>query len=74
MPRGRSAFLKLDNMADLYIQNFSCIDDAHLRLTRMTVLIGPQASGKSVISKLMYFFYDILSRQIGLHPVWMTPA
>jgi hypothetical protein len=29
----------------------------------LTVLIGPQASGKSVISKLVYFFNDILTEQ-----------
>lgn len=50
-------------MASLTIRNFSCVDEAHLQLSQLTVLIGPQASGKSVISKLIYFFYDILNRQ-----------
>ncbi|MEZ2145937.1 AAA family ATPase [Bradyrhizobium sp. DN5] len=50
-------------MASLKIRNFSCVDEAHLELAQLTVLIGPQASGKSVISKLIYFFQDILSRQ-----------
>lgn len=36
---------------------------ADLKLARITALIGPQASGKSVISKLVYFFYEVLSSQ-----------
>ena len=43
-------------MAELLIENFSCIDEAKINLARVTILIGPQASGKSVISKLVYFF------------------
>ncbi|TPL79018.1 ATP-binding protein [Mesorhizobium sp. B2-3-14] len=43
-------------MVTLTISNFSCIDSAEVTLAPMTVLIGPQASGKSVISKLIYFF------------------
>lgn len=50
-------------MATLTIEDFSCVDEAEIHLARLTVLIGPQASGKSVISKLIYFFYDILNRQ-----------
>jgi hypothetical protein len=50
-------------MATLSIKQFSCVDEAELDLSQLTVLIGPQATGKSVISKLIYFFYDILNRQ-----------
>jgi len=46
-------------MPELSITNFSCIKKARLELKQVTVLIGPQASGKSVISKLFYFFSDI---------------
>ena len=52
-------------MSCLSIRNFSCIDEASLTLSHLTVLIGPQASGKSVISKLMYFFYDSLLDMVG---------
>ncbi len=48
-------------MARLIIKNFSCIDDADVTLAPLTILIGPQASGKSVISKLVYFFYNEIS-------------
>lgn len=50
-------------MAVLRVSQFACIDDAELEIGPLTVLIGPQASGKSVISKLTLFFYDIVSRQ-----------
>ena len=47
-------------MAVLRVKNFSCIDTAELTVSQMTILIGPQASGKSVLSKLVYFFYNIV--------------
>src|SRR6267378_92901 len=46
-------------MTKLTVQDFSCIKEAALDITNITLLIGPQASGKSVISKLIYFFYEI---------------
>lgn len=42
-------------MAHLTISNFSCIRSASVDLAPLTILIGPQASGKSIISKLIYF-------------------
>lgn len=50
-------------MPSLVVKNFSCVDDAELDLSKLTILIGPQASGKSVISKLVYFFYDIIAKE-----------
>src|SRR4051812_11828532 len=50
-------------MANLSISCFSCIDKADIEVGDFTVVVGPQASGKSIISKLGYFFYDILSQQ-----------
>lgn len=46
-------------MPEITITNFSCIRNAHLPLRRLNVIIGPQGSGKSVTTKLMYFFADI---------------
>jgi hypothetical protein len=45
-------------MAYIRITNFSCIEQADVELKPLTLLIGPQASGKSVISKLIHFFYQ----------------
>lgn len=50
-------------MAVLTVKNFSCVNQANIKLAKITVLIGPQASGKSVLSKLVYFFYEILEHQ-----------
>lgn len=46
-------------MHSIHVKNFSCLRDANLQLSRLTVLIGPQASGKSLLSKLVYFFNKI---------------
>ncbi|MGO7156463.1 AAA family ATPase [Rhizobium leguminosarum] len=48
-------------MQKLSVTNFSCIKFAELETAGLTILIGPQASGKSVISKLLYFFNDIFN-------------
>lgn len=47
-------------MPKLTIKNFACIDDATLLLKDTTIIIGPQASGKSLICKLNYFFNELL--------------
>ena len=39
----------------LTVENFSVIKDAKLEFGKITVLIGPQASGKSLLCKLAYF-------------------
>ncbi|MCW5654143.1 ATP-binding protein [Hydrogenophaga sp.] len=50
-------------MMRIKVEDFSCIKKADLTFGRLTVLIGPQASGKSVLSKLAYFFLDLISEQ-----------
>jgi predicted ATPase len=39
----------------LTVKNFSVIKEAELEFGKITVLIGPQASGKSLLCKLAYF-------------------
>jgi ABC-type cobalamin/Fe3+-siderophores transport system ATPase subunit len=53
-------------MRRLIVEEFSCIESASLDLNQLTVLIGPQASGKSVLSKLVYFFYSLINDQFLL--------
>ncbi len=43
----------------LYIENFLLIKKAEIEINKINVLIGPQASGKSLIAKLCYFFQGI---------------
>lgn len=48
----------------LVVKDFLCIREACLDIRRFTVIIGPQASGKSILAKLVYFFRSFLSRQL----------
>lgn len=52
-------------MHKLDVKNFSCIKSASIDLSRLTILIGPQASGKSLLSKLIYFFNAIALEHRG---------
>ena len=48
----------------LHVRNFAGIAEAELELGFVTVLIGPQASGKSVCAKLCFFFKESLLRMM----------
>lgn len=50
-------------MSVLTIENFSCLRFAKFETANINILIGPQGSGKSVTTKLNYFFTDIMIRQ-----------
>lgn len=47
----------------LVVNDFSCIVSADFEVSGLTVLIGPSASGKSILSKLIFFFNDLLNDQ-----------
>jgi hypothetical protein len=49
-------------MENLSINNFAGLKSVNIDVKPVTGLIGPQASGKSVIAKLLYFFREIGSR------------
>jgi hypothetical protein len=49
-------------MEKLHINNFAGFKSVELEIRPVTGFIGPQASGKSVIAKLLYFFREIASR------------
>lgn len=48
-------------MEKLEINNFLTIRQANVDVRRFTIFIGPQANGKSVIAKVLYFFRNFLS-------------
>jgi AAA15 family ATPase/GTPase len=52
-------------MIRLKISNFSCINSADFEVGKFNVIIGPQASGKSVVCKLLYFFVQALLDTVG---------
>ena len=46
-------------MQKIIIKNFGPIDDVEIDVSQILVLIGEQASGKSTIAKLIYFFKSL---------------
>ena len=53
-------------MRKLTVKNFSVIKEAELDFGKITVLIGPQSSGKSLLCKLAYFLrFEVLA--VGLN-------
>lgn len=52
-------------MPTLTISQFSCLAEASFELAPVNVIIGPQGSGKSVTTKLFYFFSDIIKSSIS---------
>lgn len=48
-------------MEAIAIKNFLVIKEADIKANKITLIIGPQANGKSVIAKLLYFFREFLS-------------
>ncbi|HJB66962.1 MAG TPA: ATP-binding protein [Candidatus Mailhella merdavium] len=45
----------------LHVENFLTLKYLDIDIPKVTILIGPQAEGKSILAKLCYFFYEILS-------------
>lgn len=45
-------------MEKLVIDNFLAIEHAEIEIKKINLFIGPQAQGKSLISKLIYFFKE----------------
>ncbi len=51
-------------MEKLIIENIADFERVELELKNFNLLIGPQASGKSVIAKLLHFFKDVTITKI----------
>ena len=56
-------------MQKLVIDNFKQISHAEIEVKDFLLLIGPQASGKSTIAKLIFFFKSIQQFYIDLFDV-----
>jgi hypothetical protein len=53
-------------MRKLTVKNFSVIKEAELEFGKITVLIGPQSSGKSLLCKIAYFLgKEVLEIAVG---------
>ncbi|WP_442766486.1 AAA family ATPase [Mitsuokella multacida] len=46
----------MEKVQHLYVRNFGPIESCDIEIQRLTVMTGPQASGKSTLAKLIYFF------------------
>jgi hypothetical protein len=46
----------------LTISRFSAFEEASINLSSLTIITGPQASGKSLICKLTYFFQEVFEQ------------
>lgn len=52
-------------MPTLTISDFSCIKQATIDLKPVTIIIGPQGSGKSVTTKMFYFLSEVVGSHIS---------
>lgn len=52
-------------MEKIEIKNFVGIKDITLEIKQINILIGPQASGKSIVAKLLFYFKSFLSEIIN---------
>lgn len=62
---GEGAAVTFANMRHLVIKHFGPISEAEIDLQRLTLLIGPQSSGKSTVLKVACFC-DWIERQIEI--------
>lgn len=51
-------------MPTLSVSEFSCLKEATFTLAPVNVIIGPQGSGKSITTKLFYFFSDMMTSYV----------
>ncbi len=49
-------------MEQLKVRNFLVINEATFDVGKVNIIIGPQANGKSVLIKLLYFFREVMSK------------
>ena len=51
-------------MKKIIIKDFGPISHLEFEIKKINVFFGPQASGKSTVCKLIYFFYDYISNLV----------
>jgi predicted ATPase len=56
-------------MEKLYVKNFLGLDEMEIEVKDFLILIGPQAAGKSVCAKLLYFFRSIFPKILQYYSI-----
>ncbi|ELV8742456.1 hypothetical protein QNF04_004239, partial [Vibrio vulnificus] len=51
-------------MKRITIDKFITLKDVDIKINNLTVFIGPQASGKSLLAKLAFFFENIVKEKL----------
>ena len=51
---------------DLHIQNFGKVKSADINLRPFTVIVGPNSSGKSFITKALYSIFHSMNKDLGI--------
>lgn len=51
-------------MEQLIVENFLVIKEAEVKVGKINVIIGPQANGKSLLAKLLYFCRKSISEKL----------
>jgi SpoVK/Ycf46/Vps4 family AAA+-type ATPase len=51
-----SPLKRLISMQKLTVKNFLTLKDIQIDIPKINIIVGPQAEGKSLIAKLIYFF------------------
>ena len=51
---------------DLHIQNFGKVKSADIHLRPFTVIVGPNSSGKSFITKALYSIFHSMNKDLGI--------
>lgn len=52
-------------VAKLRVRDFACFIDAAIEIGALTIVVGPQASGKSLLARLIFFFGRIPERALA---------
>jgi hypothetical protein len=53
----------------LIVKNFLCLEDIDIEVKDFLIIIGPQAAGKSLCTKLLYFFRIAFNKAARYHEV-----
>lgn len=63
---GPSDIFSMSSSPKIVIRKFACFENVEISINAFSVFIGPQASGKSLLVKLIYYFQAVCSEFVEL--------